>query len=612
MNMSNQNELRTAIQSLRSYFLQTIAFSVAITLLAIAPIAYMREVYGPLMDARSTSALYWVTAVLVALLLTSTILEWIRFKVLQAASNAFAIKMSRRVFDATFRAHLKQSPQGKQALTDLRAIKNFLSSSVLTALIDTPLGVIFLLLVFLINPLIGLLSLIGSALIFAVTWITERNIRPSINKAQGFATKSQQFFAVSARNAESVEAMGMHGAINSHWNSLQNEHLKNQAIGSEQNSRGLAIAKFIMLSQGSLILGVGVLFTITGVMHPAAGASIMIAKILAGRAVAPLMTLINSWKQVESTRVSYDRLASFLAQVPPRDEKLSMPAPQGYLFAERATLLAPGTKQRILSDINLKVAPGNLLVVLGASGSGKSSLARMLIGIWPCVGGSVRLDGVDVASWDREELGPHIGYLPQEIELFDGSLAQNIARFGILDESKLSEAITQCGLQPLIEQLPKGLDTEIGQAGARLSGGQRQRIGLARAVYGDPKIIVLDEPNSNLDASGSTALHEALRVAKTKGSTIVVITHRPELLELADLVLLLHAGHTKMFGKTADVMAKLAEMKKSARSESVKNVREKGVIKARIELAQAAADPKSDTDSSTESENRVVASAKGG
>ena len=568
MSAQNTSELRTTIRSLRPYFVQAVGFSIAITLIAISPIAYMREVYGPSMDARSTTALYWVTSILVLLLLTSTVLDWIRFKILQACSNAFAARLSQRVFDATFRAHLKQLPQGKQALSDLRAVKNFLSSNTLTAIIDTPLGIVFLLLVFLINPLIGIFSLIGTALIFAVTWITERKVRPVINQSQSYASHSQQFFANSARNAEAVEAMGMHGAINTHWSRLQNEHLKNQAIGSEQNARGLAVAKFIMLSQGSLILGIGILFTITGLMHPAAGASIMIAKLLSGRAVTPLMTLINSWKHIEGTRVAFERLDKFLSQIAPREKKLSMPAPTGQLTVEIASLAAPGTNRRILSDISFRVDPGSLLVVLGASGSGKSSLAKMLIGIWPAISGSVRLDGVDVAGWDREELGPHIGYLPQEIELFDGTLAQNIARFGVVDEALLADAIQQCGLQSLIQQMPHGLDTEIGPAGARLSGGQRQRIGLARAVYGNPKIIVLDEPNSNLDGSGSAALLDALHQCKQKGSTIVVITHRPELLSVADLVLLLHAGRIKMFGKTDEVMAKLSAIKKSSRGAS--------------------------------------------
>lgn len=557
MSESKSTELRLAVKALRPYLRQAFGFSLVITVLALAPIGYMREVYGPVMDARSENTLAWVTLVLLVALVLSGVVEWTRSRVMMAASVKFAERIAPRVFDATFRAHMHRLQGARQALSDLRVVRNFMVSPSMYALMDAPLGFVFLVLVFLVHPLMGLMSLLGALIVFVVGWLAERKVRPLVQEAQRYSNMAQAFAADSGRNSQVIEAMGMREAIRTRWREWQDRFLSNQALASAAQARGAATSKFVMLAQGSLLLGIGVLLTITGVLPPSAAGGIIIAKILGARAMAPVMTLINSWKQVDAARDAFERLENFLQRLPEREQRMAMPPPQGHLAVEGAAVRAPGTKQTILSDVNFVLKAGRTLAVVGPSGSGKSSLARMIIGLWAPLVGTVRLDGVDVTSWDKAQLGPHLGYLPQDVELFDGTLAENIARFGDIDRDKLDDAIRLAGLGTLIEQLPQGVDTDIGDDGATLSGGQRQRVGLARALYGSPRLVVLDEPNSSLDEAGDADLLSALRQMKQRGCTVVVITHRTGLLSVVDQMLVMAEGRPRLYGPRDQVLAKL-------------------------------------------------------
>jgi ATP-binding cassette subfamily C exporter for protease/lipase len=351
--------------------------------------------------------------------------------------------------------------------------------------------------------------------------------------------------------------MGMTEALKRRWLTVQRQYLTKQAAAADVQAVSASLNKLFMLAQGSLVLGIGMLLTLLEVLPPSAGAFLIIAKLLGNRAVGPLMQLINSWKNVVTAKDAFDRLESFLEAMKPIQSRMRMPAPRGLLQVEGASVRAPGTKRPVVMDANFTLKPGQVLAVIGTSGSGKSSLARALVGIWQPIAGTVRLDGVEIASWNKSELGPWLGYLPQDVELFDGTLAENIARFGEIDEEKLWAAVEQAGLQDLIGGLPNGLATQIGEDGTTLSGGQRQRVALARAFYGSPSLIVLDEPNSSLDQRGDRDLLNGLQLMKAKGATIVVVTHREALYPVADYILVMEEGRPKCFGPRDKVLEQL-------------------------------------------------------
>jgi ATP-binding cassette subfamily C exporter for protease/lipase len=555
------SDLSLAMARLRPYWRQAFVYSTVVSLLALAPIGYMRDVYGPVLDSRSERTLLWVTLLLVVALAMSAGLEWVRSRVFQAASVRLAQEIGPRVFTATFRANLHKVPGARQALSDLRVVRNFITSPTMGVLMDVPLGVIFMLMVFFIHPLMGVMSLVGAALMAGLGWLSEQRMRPLTTQAQQFNSAAQNFAADSGRNALVIEAMGMVPAIQRRWYTFQAQYLRDQAKAADAQSLASALTKFVMLSQGSMLMAVGMLFTLLEILPPSAGAFLIIAKLLGNRAVGPLMQLIGSWRQVVMARDAYNRLDEFLGKVPEPEQRMKMPPPQGLLTVEGAAARAPGTKRTVVMNVTFTLPPGQVMAVIGPSGSGKSSLARLLVGLTAPIVGTVRLDGVDIASWDKSELGAHLGYLPQDVELFDGTIAQNIARFGTINEEAMAAAVKLAGLQPLIDELPQGLNTEIGDDGATLSGGQRQRVGLARAVYGQPKLVVLDEPNSSLDQQGEADLQQALQDLRQLGCTVIVITHREHLLAAVNTILVLEEGRPLMYGARDKVLAEMASRK---------------------------------------------------
>jgi ATP-binding cassette subfamily C exporter for protease/lipase len=352
------------------------------------------------------------------------------------------------------------------------------------------------------------------------------------------------------RNAEVIEAMGMLPQIRSRWYELHRQQIQSQAKASDQAAVLSSATKFVRIAMQSLVLGFGALLVLEGKMT----AGMMIAaSILAGRALAPVELLVGNWKQIVAGRQAYARLRELLGSHPPRVQGMSLPKPRGIVSVEMASAAAPGTQRLILKNLAFSIAPGEVVAVVGPSASGKSSLARLLVGIWPAVTGGVRLDGASVFDWNKDELGPHVGYLPQDIELFDGTVAENIARFGAVDAEKVIEAARRVDMHEQILRLPQGYDTALGTDGSNLSGGQRQRIALARALYGDPSFIVLDEPNSNLDESGEKALVDAVRALKAQGKTVVLITHRMSTLAAVDKVLVLAEGILAAYGPRDEV-----------------------------------------------------------
>ena len=562
--MTQRSELMQAMWQLKPYVLLAFFLSVFSGLLALAPIGYMREVYGPVVTTRSEWTLAMVTLLLVMALVMAAVVEWVRQRVMSAGSVRLATLLGHRIFEATFFANLHNAKGANTALSDLRQVRMFLASPTAAVILDAPIGLLLLGLIFYINSTMGLLSLVGAALTLIIGLITERAVRPTMTEALERAQLANAYAADASRNAEAIQAMGMLGSVRARWMMVQQDYLAKQTAANNHQSLGTATTKVVMLVQGSALLGVGTMLTLLGHMSPQQGALLIVAKLIGALAVRPLMQLIQSWKAVVVFRDSFTRLEAFLNRIQPPQPGMQLPAPSGALEFRKATVTAPGSKDTLLSDVTVRVEPGQCLAVIGPSGSGKSTLARLATGVWPPRLGEVRLDGVSLSAWPKSELGPHLGYLPQDVELFDGTIRENIARFGPVNAEALALAVSESGLQQILDTLPEGLETLLGSDGARLSGGQRQRVGLARALYGSPHLLVLDEPNASLDAKGDQALAQAIESAKARGAMVVLITHRPEVLELADLLLVLRDGRPVASGTRQEVLKAMAERKRAA------------------------------------------------
>jgi len=550
------SELSEAAWSLLPLFKRSLWFSLAITLLSLGPIVYMQEVYGRVVNSRNVETLIMLSVLLLATIALQEFLEWIRTEVMSGAGVDLNVKLAERVFNGSFEANLRKVPGATQALSDLREIRNFAGSMAMPALLDAPLSLLFLLLIFLISPRMGFFSCLGAVAMGVASVMAERRVKPAMDAAQRSASEAQSYAGSALRNAPVIEAMGMMGAIESRWLKVQRRFLYYQAVASDHAGSSAAMSRMIMMAQGSLLLGFGCWLTLEG-MIPDGGSAMIIASILGGRALQPLVQVVGMWKPVVSVRQAWGRLDQFLQAVPARERGMPLPPPKGQLSVEGLVVMAPGLPLQILRGVTFALQPGEVVAVVGPSASGKSTLARTLVGAWPAAAGAVRLDGVSVHAWHKSELGRYIGYLPQDIELFEGTLAENIARFDDVDTAALNAAIDAVGLRSVVDALPLGAASPIGDNGAILSGGQRQRVGLARAIYRLPRLIVLDEPNSSLDEAGERDLLQVIAMLKSQGCTVVVITHRTSVLPVVDRMLVLADGQVRLFGPRDEVMARL-------------------------------------------------------
>ncbi len=562
--LKTPSELRQAVMSLRPYFVRASWFSVFSCLLILAPSGYMLEVYDRVVNSRSHMTLAMLTLLVLGAYVLMEILEWARAEILHEASLQLDNQLRNRVFGAIFEANLKRMPGGSvQPLNDFRVVREFLYSPPLLALMEAPVSLVFLGLVFAISPVLGWSAVVGSLVQVFVGWLNERNTQPPLVAANRSAIAAQQYADGSLRNAQVIESMGMLRDIHRRWMGKQREFLGLQAIASDQAGVYQAATKFLQVTMGSLLLGLGAWLLLHNEMNGGAGMMI-IGSILGGRVLAPLVQIVTQWRTVVNVRDAWQRLESLLATVPPRPDTMSLPPPRGLLQVESLVAGAPSGGPTIIKNVAFSLAPGEVLAVVGSSASGKTTLARLLVGLWPAAGGKVRLDGADIFTWDKSELGPHIGYLPQGVELLEGTLAENIARFGELENAKIKAAARAVGLHDYIMSLPQGYDSPVGREGAMLSGGQRQRVALARAIYGDPVLVVLDEPNSSLDEAGDAALAAAIRELKARGTTFVVMTHRTSVLAVADKMLVLRDGVMQVFGARDEVLAALKQANEQA------------------------------------------------
>ncbi|MDR0716929.1 MAG: type I secretion system permease/ATPase [Azoarcus sp.] len=554
------SEVRLALGKQKPVFMRAVAFSAVIGLLMLAPSFYMLEVYDRVVNSRSVMTLAMLTVLLALVYVVLEVLQWARHGVLRQAGEGFDVELGVRVYEAVFRANLRGARNlGLRGLRDFAAVREFICSPTMAGLMDIPMALLLIGVIFWIDPVLGWFGLASAVIQGVLTFFNKQSAGSPLAKANMLASQAQTFVEASLRNGEVVQAMGMADGLRQRWLKMQKELLLHQAQASDRAGVFGALSKYVQLISSSLMLGLGAWLLLTGAFAGSAGLVLM-ASILAGRALAPLVQVIVGWRNVVNAREAYTRLEELLEKIPELEPGLPLPAPKGRLVVEHATARAPGAQpaaKPVLRNVSFDVSPGAVLAVVGPSASGKSSLAHMLVGAWSCIGGAVRLDGVDVAGWNKLELGPHVGFLPQDVALFDGTVAQNIARFGRIDSGKVKMAAKITGLHKLILKLPHAYNTKVGDEGVTLSGGMRQRIGLARAIYGSPRLVVLDEPNANLDETGDAALMHTLQVLRAAGATVVVVTHRKNLLEMADLMLLLVDGEVRAFGPRNDVLAAL-------------------------------------------------------
>jgi len=550
--LDSESEIDRALLSFKSVFFQIGAFSLVLNLLMLVPAIYMMQVYDRVLSSRNDMTLAMLTILALVLFVWMGFQEWVRARILVRVGTRLDVMLHERAFNAAFVRNLqRRGGNPAQALQDLTSIRQFATGSGIFAFFDAPWAPIFIAVTILIHPVLGLFSLFAAAMMLVLALMNEYFTRPPLDEANVQAVAANAYANNNLRNAEVIEAMGLLPRIYDRWLVRQRRFLALQALASDRSAIINSVTKIARLAFQSLILGLAAWFAIDGFIAPGA---LVGAMVLMGRTLAPVEQIISVWRQWIAARASYHRLHDLLANYPATPEGMPLPKPLGDVLVENVTVVPPGSEKPVLNGLLFKINAGDIVGVVGPSAAGKSSLARALLGVWKPSVGSVRLGGVDVASWNKRELGPYLGYLPQDIELFEGTVAENIARFNELDSEQIVAAATAAGVHEMILRLPHGYDSSIGTDGVSLSGGQRQRIALARALYGDPVLLVFDEPNSNLDEAGEVALIKLLRNLKSGGRTVVLITHKLSLLSSVDKLLALNEGALVAYGPRDQVI----------------------------------------------------------
>lgn len=548
--------IRQALGTCKGAVSATATFSFFANLLLFVSPLYMLQVYDRVLASRSESTLVMLTLVAAFLLAILGVMEAVRSRVLVRAGARLDMQLSPRAFKGVFENTIKAPGSGSgQVLRDLDNVRDFATGPGLIVFCDAPWAPLFIAMAFLLHPILGFVTLGGAIIIFALAVVNEMTTRKILKDSMAVGASAGAFADASLRNAEVLHAMGMMKGIARRWQMRHDTALALQTQAADRAGTLLAVSKFVRLFLQSAILGVGAWLA----LHDAVSAgAIIAASIIMGRALAPIEMAVGHWKSFVGARGAYGRLNELLIATDTGPERMELPRPKGAISAERIFVVPPGSRSAVLKGVSFKLEAGEVLGVVGPSAAGKSTLARVLVGVWPAGAGVVRLDGADLAVWPRDQVGPALGYLPQDVELFDGTVAENISRFGDMDAAKVVEAAMRAGVHDIVLTLADGYDTRIGDGGSKLSGGQRQRIALARALYDDPAMVVLDEPNSNLDTAGEQALVEAVLGLKSRKATTVVVTHRLSILASVDKILVLNNGEVELFGTRDEVLSRLA------------------------------------------------------
>lgn len=562
MHNINGNGLQAALNACKGGFITVGFFSFFVNALMLVPTFYMLQVYGRAVSSGSMDTLLMLTLIMSVLMLTMGALEWTRSRLMVRISAKLDALLSREVYRASFRRALESggTDASAQSMNDLTGLRQFLTGNGLFAFFDTPWLPVYIGVMFLLHPWYGVVAIASAIILIFLAIINEKLTGKALSEANKQNLASNLHTTKNLRNAEVIESMGMLETLMERWRQRHRKVLQLQLEASDRAGLISSFSKTFRSLVQSLILGLGAYLVIKQEINP----GVMIAgSLLLGRALSPIDQMIGSWKGFVNARSQYQRLDEVLEKQLAEPERMSLPAPKGDVQVENLIVSAPGSKTPIIKNINFTVKAGSVVGIIGPSASGKSTLARALLGVWQPQHGVVRLDGADVNNWNKQELGPHIGYLPQDIELFEGTINENIARFGKPDPGKVIQAAKRAGVHEMILQLPEGYDTMIGSGGISLSGGQRQRIGLARALYGCPRLIVLDEPNSNLDDVGERALGTAIRQIKATGATVFIITHRTSILAQLDYLLMMRNGGIALYGPRDKILAELAAQQQS-------------------------------------------------
>jgi len=515
-------------------------FSMVVNVLMLTPTIYMLQLYDRVLFSRNELTLLVVTLLMVALFLVLGGAEFLRSRLLVDIGRKFDQELNSRVFHAAFSRYLRQAGTNQgQPFSDLSTIRQFISGNGMLAFFDIPWTPIYIGVTFLLHPILGCLALLFAGIQLVLTYLVNRSQYRSIEVVALAETESSGYIEAKMRNVEAVHVMGMVQHLKDRWFGLHDRFLNSNEVSGERQIRYEALTKFFRYSMQSLTLGAGALLVIDGSMTVG---GMIAGNVLMARALQPLDLVIGTWRQFVEAKVVVGRLDTLLASYPERGEGKPVESLRGDVKVSSLSASAPERSEPILDDISIEFKPGQIIAVMGPSGSGKSTLARCLVGIWPEYSGEVALDGTPIDKLNRSQLGPFIGYVPQDIELLEGSVVENISRFREIEPDKVIEAARKAGIHEMILRFPQGYDTQIGVAGSMLSGGQRQRVALARAMYDEPSLLVLDEPNANLDDAGTMALNQALQTMKDAGSTVVIISHRPNILQISDRVLIMKGG----------------------------------------------------------------------
>jgi len=556
--MSKRNAgtpLSQAIKACMPAFASIAFISVFINLTMLAMPLYSMQISDRVMQSRNGGTLVMLTIIVVVFLALYGFLEYVRAGIQLRASIMFDDIIRHSLFDGLMRTDVTGASRiGPQALRDAEMLREAISSGLVSTMFDAPWAPIFVLLCFFLHPMLGVVALCGALAMLVFTWLSEGITKSSVRHASQLSAEASQFAASALKNGEAVRGLGMGDTISEKWNATQNEVVATQAVTSERVAAVNAVSKFVSMLVQAALLGVGAWLAIEQLISPGV---MMASSIMMGRALSPVQMVVGQWKRIVALRGSYARLQQIFANLPDQGVTADQPDPIGKLDVQQIVVVPPTGGRPVVKGVSFAAAPGEVVAIIGSSGGGKSSMARALAGVWPLVQGTIRLDGKHFQEWEPNRLGKHIGYLPQNVELFAGTIAQNIARLGKVDDKAVIAAAKAAGAHDLILRLPKGYDTQIGEGGGALSGGTRQRVGLARALYGNPRLIILDEPNANLDDEGDRALHRAILEMKKDGRTVVVVTHKPQMLSVVDKILVMSFGLTLAFGPRDAVLQSL-------------------------------------------------------
>lgn len=560
-----ESRLGKVLYEFRREFVWVGVFSLIANVLMLTPTVYMLQVYDRVLKSQNELTLAVVTVIMIALFAVMAVAELLRSRLLVRAGVRLDESLNSLVFHSSFRQFLTQGKNTTvTTFTDMTNIRQFLTGQGIIAFFDMPWSPVYILVSFLLHPLLGSVTFVFAAVQAVLAWRGHVTTSPGIAVSSDKAVAASSYIQSKLRNIEAVHAMGMAANLRPRWVERQEEAVASAGVSQDEQQRQQSVSKFFRYCMQSLTLGAGALLVLDGQLSVG---GMIAGNVLMARALAPLDMVVTTWKQFVQAREGYDRLEGLLDEFDVREEGHAADEVQGGVVAEALSASAAGGSVQILHDLSTRFSPGEVAVMVGPSGSGKSTFARCLLGIWPETSGKVLVDGVDVKEWDRRVLGPAVGYLPQDVELFDGSLAENIARFTEVDSEKVIAAAAKTGIHEMILHLPKGYDSRIGEAGSALSGGQRQRVALARALYDDPALVVLDEPNANLDEAGEKALAEVVRDLAANRKTVVLITHRPGILAVADRLLVMKEGRLVEDGPRDEVIERLKDGNQASGSE---------------------------------------------